>query len=361
MKVALVTSLPHGGPVTHAVLLAGELVRAGVDVTAVVAHEGAAAAFTATGAETVLATGHRRASMVQRACRAADVVHTHDRRSALWVLGRSRPPGRVRVHTLHGLPEPYLAIPDQPGPTLRDRIAYQIVEPRLLGRAHCVIVPSEATRRAASGLGHPVASYVMIPNGVAPTAPLPPVATSPTLPPCVGTVAALETVKGVDVFLRAAARLQERRPTLRFVVAGDGPEGAHLRRLATALGLSESVRFTGHVPVASVLPGLSVVVVSSYFETSSFVALEAMAAGRPLVATRCGGLPEAVPAEAVTLVAPGDPAALADAVDGLLDDPREAGIRADAARAHVVAHRTAAGTAAAVLDTYRHALAGAGR
>jgi glycosyltransferase involved in cell wall biosynthesis len=356
MKVALVTSLRRGGPVTHATLLAGELRQLGVGVTAVVVDEEAAAAFAAEGADVVHATPRRGrlGPAVVAACREADVVHSHDRRSALWVLGRVRMPGRARVHTLHGLPEPFLPIPGQPSPTCRDRLAYQVLEPALLRRADRVIVPSPVTRQLATRLGHRAEHLLVVPNGIRPRSAVPPPADG-----AIGVIAVLEPVKGVDVFLEAAARLRDRDPTARFVIAGDGPERARLTALAGRLGLGPAVRFMGSIESAdAVLPELDVVVVSSHFETSSFVALEAIAAGVPLVATRCGGLPEVVPADAATFVPPGDPTALADAIQAVRRNAADARRRADAARRRVEVDRSAAAMASAILDVYRSALVG---
>jgi glycosyltransferase involved in cell wall biosynthesis len=358
VKVALVTSLRRGGPVTHATLLAGELRRLGVEVTAVVVDEAAASAFAAEGANVVSATPRRGrlGSAVVAACREADVVHSHDRRSALWVLGRADMPGRARVHTLHGLPEPFLPIPGQPPPTRRDRLVYQVVEPALLRRADRVIVPSPVTRRLATQLGHRAEHFLVVPNGIRPRPAVPPPADG-----AIGVLAVLEPVKGVDVFLEAAARLRDRDPTARFVVAGDGPERARLAELAGRLGLGSAVHFLGSVQSAeAVLSELDVLVVSSYFETSSFVALEAIAAGVPLVATRCGGLPEVIPADAATFVPPGDPTALADAIHAVRRDAAEARRRANVARRRIEVDRSAATTASAVLDVYRNALGGGG-
>ena len=357
MKVALVTSLCRGGPVTHATLLAGELRRLGVGVTAVVVDEQAAAAFAAEGVDVVRATPRwgRLGPAVVAACRGTDVVHSHDRHSALWVLGRLGMPGRARVHTLHGLPEPFLPIPGQPPPTRRDRLAYQVVEPALLRRADRVIVPSPMTRQLATQLGHRPEHLFVVPNGIRPRPAVPP----PT-DGAIGVIALLEPVKGVDVFLEAAARLRDRDPSARFVVAGDGPERVRLIALARQLGLGSVVRFLGSVPSAdAVLPDLDVVVVSSHFETSSFVALETIAAGVPLVATRCGGLPEVVPADAATFVPPGDPAALADAIHAVRRDAAGARRRADAARRRVEANRPATAMASAIVDVYRDALGAA--
>lgn len=354
MKVALVTSLHRGGPVTHATLLAGELRQLGVGVTAVVVDDEVAAAFAAEGADVMHATPRRGrlAPAVVAACRGADVVHSHDRRSALWVLGRPRMPGRARIHTLHGLAEPFLPIPGQPPPTRRDRLAYHVVEPALLRRADRVIVPSAATKRLATQLGHRTEQLFVVPNGIRPRPPVPRPADG-----AIGVIGFLNPVKGVDVFLEAAALLRDRDPTAHFVVAGDGPERARLADLAGRLGLGSAVRFLGSIPSADVvLPELDVVVVSSHFESGPLVALEAIAAGIPLVATQCGGLPELIPADAAMLVPPGDPAALADAIHVVRQNPADSRRRADAARYRVQTERSAAATASAVLDVYRSAL-----
>jgi glycosyltransferase involved in cell wall biosynthesis len=355
VRVTLVTSLRRGGPVTHATLLAGDLRRLGADVTAVVIDEQTATAFADEGADVVVTGTRRLGANAVAACRRADVVHSHDRRSALWVLGRTRMPGRVRVHTLHGLADPYLPIPGAPAPTYRDRLAYQVVEPALLRRADRVIVPSMAARQLATQLGHRAEQFAVVRNGIRARP-----GVSPPTNGATGVIGALEPVKGIDVFLEAAARLHDRDPTAQFVVAGDGPERKRLAALAARLGLGSAVRFLGAVPSAdTVFPELDVMVVSSHFESSCYVALEAVAAGVPLVATRCGGLPEAVPADAATFVPPGDPVALADAILAVRQDPASARRRADAGRIRVQSECSAAATASAVLDIYQDALSSA--
>jgi glycosyltransferase involved in cell wall biosynthesis len=351
MRVALVTTLERGGPLVHAHLLARELVREGASVRAVVATDEVAARFDEVGAAPVVAASGR---SVVHACQGFDVVHSHDRRSGLRVLGAVRPPGRVRIHSLHGLPEPYLPVPDGTRPGVRHHLAYRVVEPRLLRRADLVITPSHAAARLAATLGHRADRLVVVPNGVD-VGPARPV-DGARLIGTIGTIAALEPVKGVDVFLRAASVLHREDDGLNFVVAGDGPELATLRGLAHELGLDDAVHFVGHVPAPDVLAQLGVLVVSSHFETSSLALLEAMAAGVPVVATRVGGIEEQAPACAVTLVAPGDPAALAAGVRATLRDPDAAAARAAVARRHVEDERSAATTARGVTAVYRRAL-----
>ena len=102
MKVALVTSIARGGPLEHAVLLARDLVALGVDVRAVAVDERVAARFDAVGARVAVLPLERPfdpagAVRVHRFVRGADVVHTHDRRSGLWVrASRAAAPRRAR-------------------------------------------------------------------------------------------------------------------------------------------------------------------------------------------------------------------------------------------------------------------------
>jgi len=139
----------------------------------------------------------------------------------------------------------------------------------------------------------------------------------------VGFVGRLERIKGAEYFVRAAALLIADRPDVHFVVAGQGSGDGNLRELAAQLGIAARIEFLGYVgSVPPLLAALDVVVVPSLSEASGLTAIEALALGVPVVASRVGGLPEVV-VDGVTglLVAPGDEAALARAVARLLDDP----------------------------------------
>jgi glycosyltransferase involved in cell wall biosynthesis len=142
----------------------------------------------------------------------------------------------------------------------------------------------------------------------------------------VGTVARLEPVKAVRDFLRMAALVVGHRPGTRFVVAGTGPQDAELRELASSLGLADAVTFLGSVPsAAGVLDACDVVVLTSRSEGLPTVPLEAMALGKPMVATAVGGTPEVVRDEETGLLAPsGNVVALTEAVERLLADPKAA-------------------------------------
>ena len=106
-------------------------------------------------------------------------------------------------------------------------------------------------------------------------------------------------------------------------VLGDGPLRCTLESLARALGLKSRVRFLGALPHARMLDRMAaadLVLIPSRFEGFGLTALEAMALGRPVIATTAGGLPETV-GPAGILVPPGDIDALAAAISALLADP----------------------------------------
>ncbi|MFL6130396.1 MAG: glycosyltransferase family 4 protein [Mycobacteriales bacterium] len=130
--------------------------------------------------------------------------------------------------------------------------------------------------------------------------------------------------KGVHDLLAAIPRLRRRHPGFRLVVAGSGPSADELRELARRLRLGRAVRFAGFVPdaeLAALVAAADCAVVPSRYEPFGLVALEATAAGTPVVASEAGGLPEFVVHRRTGLtVRAGDPAGLADAVGELLAD-----------------------------------------
>ena len=144
-------------------------------------------------------------------------------------------------------------------------------------------------------------------------------------------VGRIAPIKGLDTLLDTVARLREAGRDMRLLVVGgeaDEPTNGHetsLRRRIAALGLGEPVRFVGPQP-QSVLPlyyaAADVTVLPSYYESFGMVALEAMACGSPVIASRVGGLVTTV-RDGVTgfLVPDGDVEALAERIETLVGDP----------------------------------------
>jgi glycosyltransferase involved in cell wall biosynthesis len=121
--------------------------------------------------------------------------------------------------------------------------------------------------------------------------------------------------KGFDVLLRAHAM---DRTKSRLTLIGDGPERERLEHLARALGLNGEVRFDGnqdHARVLEEMAAADVVAIPSLQEPFGLIALEAMSLGKPLVASRVGGLPEVLEGADALLVKPGDADELSVAID----------------------------------------------
>ncbi|MER5422726.1 glycosyltransferase [Streptosporangium roseum] len=149
--------------------------------------------------------------------------------------------------------------------------------------------------------------------------------------PVIVCVANLLEVKGHRFLIEAAALLSQQGRACTVVLIGEGPERGRLETQAAALGVD--VRFLGfRADTAGFLARADVVVLPSLSEGLSNAVMEAMAAGRPTVATSVGGTPELLEDRGL-LVPPADPAALAEAITHLLTQPQHATTLATAARA----------------------------
>lgn len=160
----------------------------------------------------------------------------------------------------------------------------------------------------------------------------------PAEAPLVGMVGRLAPVKDVPTFLRAARLVRERRPEVRFSLVGDGPERASLEAEVRALGLADAVCFHGwRRDLPAVYGDLDVVVNASRNEGTPVALIEALAAGRPVVATAVGGTPDVLAGGTHGVLVPAqDEHALAAAIEGTLAAPPSEA-RTAGARAHVLA------------------------
>jgi glycosyltransferase involved in cell wall biosynthesis len=215
--------------------------------------------------------------------------------------------------------------------------------------SHAVVCCSEAVRRSVSVcLGASAAQQTIIPFGVdAGQFAATDVATRTELGlqetgPIVGTVCRLvEPKKGLSVLLRAMAAFKQAGcpPRCQLLIVGEGPARASLEALSRQLGLSDCTVFAGaRRDVPRILPLLDLFVLPSLYEGFGIAILEAMAAGKPVVATAVGGIPEfVVSGETGLLVEPGHVAALAEAIGSLLHDSDRATRMGMRGRARVLA------------------------
>jgi len=155
-----------------------------------------------------------------------------------------------------------------------------------------------------------------------------------------GTAGRLVPLKGIVYLIRALTVLRRVMPGVRLEVAGSGPERPSLEREAQLHDLGGNVSFLGwQMDLSRFMAGWDLYVQPSLGEPFGVAALEAMAAGLPVVCTAAGGLPEFVEhGRTGWLVPPRDPAALADRVCALLLDPEQRRRMGAAGRARVREH-----------------------
>lgn len=274
---------------------------------------------------------------VLRAARAVraigpDLLHTHGHFAGVAGRLAARLAGvRGIVHHLH-----------TSDTTLKPR--HRRLE-RLLARAtrRVVCCSLAVERHAREDLGIAEGLTAVVHNGIDP---FPAVSREEALrllppgiaPPIAGCVASLAPHKGQAVLLHALQALAVAGRPVSAVFSGEGPDRPALELLARDLGIASRVHFLGLRPDArALLPAFDLLAAPSIGrEGLGLAVLEAMDAGIPVVASRLGGLPEAVE-EGTTglLVPPGDPAALAAAIAALLSDPRRARALGEAGRRRV--------------------------
>ncbi len=191
--------------------------------------------------------------------------------------------------------------------------------------AHHILCNNLALKdRLANHYAVPAQRLTVIPNGVDTDFFKPPVAARRSGPPRVLSIGRLVPDKDPDTLIKAFRLVAADHPQAELWLVGEGPRHEALEQLVQESRLSDKVRFLpGQADLRPLLHQASLLVLSSITEALPNVVLEAMAAGLPVVATRVGGLPEAViPGETGWLVPPRDVPALAAAMSQLLADPK---------------------------------------
>jgi glycosyltransferase involved in cell wall biosynthesis len=347
LRVAFVLGSASGGTASHVFALADGCRAAGVAVSVFGPAETLARLPRGTDALAVPIgdrprPGRDAAALVRLrtglAARRPDVVHAHGVRAGAFAAlavatlpARTLPGATLPARTLPGATlrtrgRPALAVTVHNAPPAGGtaRIVYGLLERICARRADIVLCasPDLLTRMRARG-ARARQFDVPAPLRSAPTAA--DVAAAKTDMgaggrPVVLAVGRLAPQKGLDVLIEAAARWRDRAPQPRTVIAGSGPLAADLRAQARASG-TDVVLLGARDDVPALLAAADVVVVPSRWEARALVIQEAMRSGRPVVATRVGGIPELTGSDGALLVPPEDSAALAAAVSAVLDDP----------------------------------------
>jgi glycosyltransferase involved in cell wall biosynthesis len=250
-----------------------------------------------------------------------DVVHAHDPYANALAAPAVRLAGRGAVIASHR----WWRDVHRPKIRLANRLAYRFAH-RVLANSPAVgelVVREEGVSRQR---------LVVIPNFVDEEAfvPLPEARRNALrqqvgLSPgdvAIGVVANLYPVKNHAMLIRAAARLAANWPQVKFVLVGEGREREALSKLAHDLGIADRVLLPGRVAHEPGLPSIfDITTLTSWEEGFPNWVVESMAAGRPVVATNVGGVPDAVvQGETGLLVEPDDSTALAEALERFLRD-----------------------------------------
>jgi len=282
-----------------------------------------------------------------------EIVHTHDASTLFDAAGARLRGTRARlVHTYHFGNYPYV------------KRRYLYGERMVHWLAHGLVAVSEAQRsQITRHLWVPPRRIGTIYNGISVESFRPSgnprafreelgISDEQTM---VISVAVMTEQKGIPVLLDAAQRIRCANLPITFVLVGGGSLWEAMRERARALGLEPTVRFTGpRTDIARVLAGADLVVSSSLWEGFAIVLLEAMAAGKAIVATAVGDNSRAVAdGETGLLVPPGDAEALAGGIIELASDRERRSRMGSAALARVEAEFATQRMAAAYARLYR--------
>ncbi len=359
----VIDSLRTGGAEVMLTALVGELARSGATRNVVVAGEGDAdpglLGALRRDAEAVRLVPLRRIYGVSlpaallRSIRAhrVDVVHSHLSNANVASRAAARLARRPHVTTIHTLP----------GPTAEDTPIHAALDgwsSHLSARLAC---PStEIADAVVRAYRVPRRRLVVIPN-FAPARPPGPdfdrgrvrrALLDGAAGPLVVCVARLQAEKGIDDLIAATRVLEGDLPSLRIVVAGDGPEAGRLRAEARAAG--DVVRLLGRRDdIGELLAASDAFCLPSRHEGVPLSMLEAMEAGLPCVVTRVGGIPDLVGGGTALLVEPRDAPALAGALRRVLTDAPLAASLGAAGRELVEARCSRGSVAARYAALYR--------
>lgn len=243
-------------------------------------------------------------------------------------------PDVIHVHESHGIPGAILAARGLSNPprliaSRRVDFPLRFLSRLKYGRMDKVLAVSLAVRDVLVSTGLSPDKVALVHEGVKDRQPQPggPEALRslgiPEGAPLIGNVAQLVDHKDHATLLRAAAIVLKAKPECRFLICGDGPLRADLASLAASLGISGAVIFAGfRGDLDALVPCVDVFCLSSHLEGLGTSVLDAMCFSRPVVATRAGGIPDAVvDGETGRLAAPRDHEALAKALLETLDSP----------------------------------------
>jgi glycosyltransferase involved in cell wall biosynthesis len=276
-----------------------------------------------------------------------DIIHTHGYKADLYGYVAARREGKPIVATCHN----WLA----GGAMLA---AYNFLDRVALKHFDAVGAVSQTIAEKLLSLGVRRERITVIPNGIDVHAFDAPPAAQVRKEQVIGIVARLDLQKGFEYLLNAIAALRPSFPEVRLLIVGEGPDRARIEEMVSRKNLDGMVTIAGQqTDMPGVYAAIDIFVLPSLNEGLPMTLLEAMAASKPVVATRVGAVPTVITnGETGLLVEPADGAGLTKALSQLLADPELRRRLAQKARAHVEQDYTAAAMARKYLAMYRDVL-----
>jgi glycosyltransferase involved in cell wall biosynthesis len=278
-----------------------------------------------------------------------DVLHGHGAKAGAFVRLRRRSRNKIRIYTPHGGSLHY------PLDTFKGAF-YSLLERALMNNTELFLFESAFARDTYQRtIGIPKGLVRCVFNGV----------TADEFDPIVMAADATDVayvgefrhIKGADVLIDAVARLRAAGKPVTLTLGGDGEEMDALKAQVQKLGLTEVVRFIGHVKARFGFSKGGLLVGPSRGDSMPYVVIEAAAAGVPMVAAKVGGIPEIFGPHTDALFAPSNADAMAEAIKTALANPAAAQDRAEALRERVLVHFSQNAMVEGVLAGYRDAFA----
>ncbi|MEA2895287.1 MAG: hypothetical protein QOJ84_902 [Bradyrhizobium sp.] len=278
-----------------------------------------------------------------------DVLHGHGAKAGAFIRLKGRSSKTIRVYTPHGGSLHY------PLNTLKGAV-YSRLERALMNRTDLFLFESAFARDTYQRtIGKPAGLVRCVFNGVTADE------FDPITPADDATdivyVGEFRHIKGADILIDAVALLRADGRPVTLTLAGDGEELEALKAQIARLGLTDAVRFIGHVKARYGFSKGRVLVVPSRGDSMPYVVIEAAAAGVPMMAAKVGGIPEIFGEHTDALFAPNIVGAMADAIEMALEDPEAATERAKSLRERIFLHFSQKAMVEGIMAGYRDAFA----
>lgn len=278
-----------------------------------------------------------------------DVMHGHGAKAGAFVRMRRRADDTIRIYTPHGGSLHY------PLNTLKGEF-YARLERTLIDATDLFLFESAFARDTYQRIvGTPKGVVHCVFNGVTPEEFEPVVIADDATD--LAYVGEFRHIKGADLLIDAIALLHESGKKVTLTLGGDGEETATLKAQVERLGLTDAIRFIGHVKARYGFSKGRLLVVPSRGDSMPYVVIEAGAAGIPMIAARVGGIPEIFGPESPALFAASNAEAMAEAIAAALENAEATAQRAVSLRERISAHFSQQAMVDGVLAGYRDAFA----